>query len=60
LVLRAAPAASDAELVAFARTRLAGYKVPRDIELMDALPTTSTGKVQKYALRTRAGAAQQP
>jgi acyl-coenzyme A synthetase/AMP-(fatty) acid ligase len=26
---------------------------------MDALPTTSTGKVQKYALRTRAGAAQQ-
>jgi fatty-acyl-CoA synthase len=60
VVLRAGATASDDDLVAFARTRLAGYKVPRDIELMDALPTTSTGKVQKYALRTRAGAAQQP
>jgi long-chain acyl-CoA synthetase len=34
----------------FARTRLSGYKVPRVIEVRDALPTSATGKVQRRAL----------
>jgi benzoate-CoA ligase len=38
----------------FARTRLAEYKRPRWVEFVDALPTTATGKVQRFKLRERA------
>jgi long-chain acyl-CoA synthetase len=41
------------ELIAFARERLAGYKLPRSIELVDELPRTPTGKVLKRELRER-------
>ena len=40
------------ELVAHCRTRLAAFKVPRQIEF-GSLPKTSTGKIQKYLLRDR-------
>lgn len=39
-----------AELTAFLRTRLAGYKVPRVIEFADELPRTPTGKLAKSRL----------
>jgi len=42
-----------AELQQFARTRLAEYKRPRWVEFVDALPTTATGKVQRFKLRQR-------
>jgi benzoate-CoA ligase len=42
------------ELQDFARTRLAEYKRPRWVEFVDALPTTATGKVQRFKLRERA------
>jgi fatty-acyl-CoA synthase len=42
-----------AELREFARGRLAGFKVPKRIELLDELPRTATGKVQKFVLRDR-------
>lgn len=41
------------ELVAFGRARLAGYKVPRKIQLVDELPKGPTGKVLKRELRAR-------
>jgi long-chain acyl-CoA synthetase len=41
------------ELVAFARARLAGYKLPRSIEFVDELPRTPSGKVLKRELRAR-------
>jgi long-chain acyl-CoA synthetase len=41
------------ELVAFARARLAGYKLPRSIEFVDEFPRTPTGKVLKRELRER-------
>jgi fatty-acyl-CoA synthase len=42
------------EVIDFVRTRLAGYKKPRYVEIVDALPvTTATGKVQKAVLRER-------
>jgi acyl-CoA synthetase (AMP-forming)/AMP-acid ligase II len=44
-----------AELVAFARERLAGYKLPRAIVFVDALPRTPSGKVLKRELRERFG-----
>lgn len=45
------------ELQQFARTHLAEYKHPRWVEFVDALPTTTTGKVQRFKLRERAGLA---
>jgi 2-aminobenzoate-CoA ligase len=32
---------------------IAPYKYPRDIEFVEALPKTATGKLQRYALRER-------
>lgn len=39
-------------LQAFAREGLAGYKIPRELRLVDALPRNPTGKVLKVKLRT--------
>ena len=36
---------------AHVKSNLAGYKVPRDVEFVDELPRTSTGKVLKRELR---------
>lgn len=44
--------ATEAELIAFCRDRLAHYKCPTQIELT-VLPKTSTGKIQKYVLRDK-------
>ena len=40
-----------AELVEWAKERLAGYKYPREVEFRDELPMTSTGKILKRELR---------
>ena len=42
-----------AEIVAWCKQHLAGYKVPRTI-VFGELPKTSTGKIQKFVLRDRA------
>ena len=42
--------ASEAEMIAFARTRIAGFKCPKRVVFQD-LPKTSTGKIQKFELR---------
>jgi acyl-CoA synthetase (AMP-forming)/AMP-acid ligase II len=39
------------DLVSHCRDPIAGYKVATAIHLMDALPQTASGKVQKAALR---------
>jgi long-chain acyl-CoA synthetase len=36
---------------AFVRERLAGYKVPRLVKFVDALPREDTGKILKRKLR---------
>ena len=41
-------------LQAFARERLAKFKVPRRIVILDELPKTGTGKIQKFVLREQA------
>jgi acyl-CoA synthetase (AMP-forming)/AMP-acid ligase II len=43
------------ELVAFARERLAGYKLPRQFHYVDEMPKTATGKVSKKDLREQYG-----
>jgi 2-aminobenzoate-CoA ligase len=37
----------------FAKQRIAPYKYPRAVEFIEALPRTSTGKVQRFRLRER-------
>ena len=46
------PASPPADLRAFARDRLPGWKVPRSVEFRDALPRTATGKVARKELET--------
>ena len=46
-------AVSGDELVAFARERLAGYKLPRSVEFVAELPHSPAGKVLKRELRAR-------
>ncbi len=53
LVLRPGAKAEEEEILAFCRERMANYKVPRGVELLDQLPVNATGKVLKYALRAR-------
>ncbi|MBV2358707.1 AMP-binding protein [Thalassococcus sp. CAU 1522] len=45
--------ATEAELIAFARDRLAGFKTPKKVVFQE-LPKTSTGKIQKFELRALA------
>jgi acyl-CoA synthetase (AMP-forming)/AMP-acid ligase II len=39
------------DLIAWSRERMAGFKVPRSVEFLDALPLNATGKVMKDRLR---------
>ena len=39
------------ELKAFVRERLAAYEVPREIEFVDELPLTTSGKIRRNELR---------
>ena len=55
-VLREGVSASEAlaaELRQSVRQRLGGYKSPRWIDFVEALPRTATGKIQRFALRQR-------
>ena len=47
------PAALPEQLVAWARQRMANYKVPRRVEVVEALPLNASGKVLKTELRAR-------
>jgi acetyl-CoA synthetase len=56
VVLAAGVTTSDAltaELQAHVRARLAAHEYPREIEYIDALPLTATGKVMRRELRAR-------
>lgn len=43
------------EITAFCRERLAHYKIPRRLEILDEFPMTVSGKVRKVELRRRFG-----
>ncbi|MCW2790871.1 MAG: acyl-CoA synthetase [Aeromicrobium sp.] len=51
VILRPGADVSENELIDHVRTRIARYKAPRDVEFVVELPKTSTGKIQKFALR---------
>ena len=49
-VVRKGPIDAD-ELIGWCRDRMAGFKVPRSVQFLDALPLNATGKVVKDLLR---------
>jgi fatty-acyl-CoA synthase len=51
VVLRDGAEATEDDIIAFARERLAHFKAPRGVTFTGELPKTATGKIQKYALR---------
>jgi acyl-CoA synthetase (AMP-forming)/AMP-acid ligase II len=51
VVLRDGTSVTEDDIKKHVKANLAGYKVPRDVEFMDELPRTSTGKVLKRELK---------
>lgn len=51
VVLRDGATATEAEIIAHCRTHLAGYKTPKQVFFVDALPKNPSGKLLKRALR---------
>jgi long-chain acyl-CoA synthetase len=51
--LRPDSQATPAEITQFARERLAAHKYPREVTIVDSVPLTSVGKLDRKALRRR-------
>ena len=51
VALRLGATATEEELVDFTRERLAAYKRPKTVHIIDELPKTSTGKIKRAELR---------
>ncbi len=51
VVLKPGAEADEAEIVAYARARIAGFKVPRSVEFIEALPRNAAGKILRRTLR---------
>ena len=51
IALAAGAEISEAEVIAFCKERLAAYKYPRSVEIIDELPKGPTGKILKRELR---------
>lgn len=53
VVPRAGQAVTEEDVAAFCRGRIASFKIPRRVVVVEAYPMTSSGKVQRFALRER-------
>jgi acyl-CoA synthetase (AMP-forming)/AMP-acid ligase II len=51
VVLEPSKSLTEAEIIAGCRERIAGYKVPKEVRFVSALPMTASGKVMKRTLR---------
>jgi acyl-CoA synthetase (AMP-forming)/AMP-acid ligase II len=51
VVLKPGEKAEAADIIAFAKTRIAGYKVPKSIDFIAALPRNPSGKILRRELR---------
>ena len=51
VIPRAGVALDAAEVVAWCSSRMANFKVPREVRVVDALPLNPSGKVMKFRLR---------
>ncbi|HEU4320932.1 MAG TPA: AMP-binding protein [Acidimicrobiia bacterium] len=53
VTLKPGESVEPAELIEHVRSQLAHFKAPDEVELVEQLPKTSTGKIQKYVLRDK-------
>jgi|HubBroStandDraft_1064217.scaffolds.fasta_scaffold00272_30 acyl-CoA synthetase (AMP-forming)/AMP-acid ligase II len=51
VVPRPGAAPDPAEIIAWARSRIAGFKVPKSLDFIDCLPRNASGKILRRALR---------
>jgi len=51
VTLKPGTSATEDELIAHCRERLGGFETPKAVRILDRLPMTATGKVQKHELR---------
>ncbi|HEY1864753.1 MAG TPA: AMP-binding protein [Roseiarcus sp.] len=58
VVVRKDPRLTEADLIAYCRQHLTGYKTPRHVEFRDALPHTTVGKILRRELRSEDKAVQ--
>jgi long-chain acyl-CoA synthetase len=54
VALRDGAALTERELVEWGRRQIGGYRYPREVHLVDAVPLTAVGKLDRKALRARA------
>ena len=55
VVLREGHAATEAEIRDFALARLADFKTPRKVVILDEIPKGATGKLQRIGLAEKLG-----
>ena len=55
VVARPGMGATEKEIIEYGRSRLAGFKCPKSVVFVDALPVSGAGKVLKTVLRQRYG-----
>jgi acyl-CoA synthetase (AMP-forming)/AMP-acid ligase II len=51
VVQKPGASATPAEIIAFARDRIAGYKLPKSVDFADSLPRNPSGKILRRELR---------
>ncbi|GAA3617909.1 AMP-binding protein [Marihabitans asiaticum] len=51
VVLTEGSTATEADIIAWCKSRIAGYKAPTSVEIREDLARTATGKLQKFKLR---------
>ena len=57
VVLRPENPAGEADLIGFCRGRLADFKCPKKIHIVDSIPRTATGKIQRLNVAAALGGA---
>ena len=53
VVLSPGESADEATLIDHVKSKIARYKAPKAVEIVEELPKTSTGKIQKFELREK-------
>jgi acyl-CoA synthetase (AMP-forming)/AMP-acid ligase II len=54
VVLESGCSLDEQQLISWSRDRIANYKVPRRVQVIDSLPLNASGKVLKMQLRSLA------
>ena len=58
--LRADATVTSEELIAWARVHIGGYKYPRELQIVDSVPLTTVGKIDRKALRSQVPSLSRP